>query len=217
MIEIGQFGFPLGAGVEGFRRQAPGLCLIFQKERCNDIVTQHLACEARQDACVEFVLADRQPVVAPGGALFGGALAAEPGLARFRIARAAAAAGHLAGQQIPRALLREERQADHLGTRFRCAGEHSLAGFDPVPQFGGHDAERRGLDVIGSLVFRIDEGVAFSRFRVLAIRLLAVRPSAYIQRIVEDAGTACGIAGQRVRGPCRGLAERMSACFAATR
>ncbi|KQM72874.1 hypothetical protein ASE72_19315 [Sphingomonas sp. Leaf20] len=97
MIEIGQFGFPLGAGVEGFRRQATGLCLVFAEERCDNIVTQHLAREARQHACVEFVLADRQPVVAPGGALLGSALAAEPGLARFRIARAAAPAGHLAG------------------------------------------------------------------------------------------------------------------------
>ncbi|WP_245336859.1 hypothetical protein [Sphingomonas sp. PvP018] len=59
--------------------------------------------------------------------------------------------------------------------------------------------------------------MAFARFRVLAIRLFAVRPSADIQRVVEDAGAACGIAGQRVRRPGRGLAERMSAGFAATR
>nr|WP_139227093.1 hypothetical protein [Sphingomonas sp. OK281] len=59
--------------------------------------------------------------------------------------------------------------------------------------------------------------MTFARFRVLAIRLLAVRPSAYIQRVVEDAGATCGIAGQRVRRPGSGLAERMSAGFAATR
>nr|WP_254784768.1 hypothetical protein [Sphingomonas sp. OK281] len=121
MIEIGQFGFPLGAGADGFSGQGPGLCLVFREERCNDIVTQHLARQACQHACVEFVLADRQPVVAPVGALLGGALAAEPRLARFGITRAAAAAGHLAGQQIPRALLRKERQASHLGTRIRPA------------------------------------------------------------------------------------------------
>nr|WP_235532296.1 hypothetical protein [Sphingomonas sp. Leaf20] len=92
-----------------------------------------------------------------------------------------------------------------------------MAGFDPVPQLERHDGERRGLDVIGSLVLRVDEGMAFARFRILAIRLFAVRPSAYIQRVVEDAGAACGIAGQRVRCPRRGLAERMSAGLAATR
>lgn len=92
-----------------------------------------------------------------------------------------------------------------------------MAQFDPVPQFDGYDAERRGLDVIGSFVLRVDEGMAFARFRVLAIRLFAVRPSAYIQRVVEDACAACGIAGQRVRRPGRGLAERISAGFAATR
>ncbi|WP_243650276.1 MULTISPECIES: hypothetical protein [unclassified Sphingomonas] len=59
MIKIGQFGFPLGAGADRFSCQASGLGLIFQKERCDDIVTQHLARQARQHARVEFVLADR--------------------------------------------------------------------------------------------------------------------------------------------------------------
>ncbi len=42
VIEIGQFGFPLGAGADRFRRQSTRLCLIFQQERCNNVVTQHL-------------------------------------------------------------------------------------------------------------------------------------------------------------------------------
>lgn len=82
---------------------------------------QHLARQACQHVRVEFVVADRQPVVAPSVSLLGGTLTAKPAFAQFGIAPPALAAGHLVAKLYVLALERGE-----LSTRYRASVEEGV-------------------------------------------------------------------------------------------
>nr|WP_238995830.1 hypothetical protein [Sphingomonas solaris] len=212
-VEVCQLDLTLGAGADRLGHQPLHLRFILGQECHDDIVAQHLGRQPRQDTRVEVVLADRQPVVAPGRPLLGGALTPEPALARFGIARAATAAGHLAGQQIPGALLREEGQG--RGLRCGCPCQRCLPRLHPLPQIHGHDAQFGHFDGIRPLLLWVDECLAFPGVGVLAVGLFAVGAPAGIEWVVEEAGAPRGITGQRIRRPGRCLAGVPPASLAA--
>ncbi|MEH3121580.1 MAG: hypothetical protein PGN16_06300 [Sphingomonas phyllosphaerae] len=123
-------------------------------------------------------------------------------LTGFGVACAAYAARHLAGQQVLRPLLSKIGAGGsgrfHTGaTRKGC-----LPRLHGLPQRVWYDAKVWGGDKALGGVSAVDEGVALPAVGVLAVGLLPVRPLGDVQLVVEDAGAACGVPGQRVGRPC---------------
>nr|WP_249042545.1 hypothetical protein [Sphingomonas carotinifaciens] len=201
LVDLAEFCLVLGARADAGLLKPVGLCCIFLQKCRDHIVAQHGGGQAFQHPRVERILPDGQAIVAPGRALLCRALAAEAMLTGFGVARSAYAARHLPCQQVLRPLL-SKIGAGRAG-RFRTGGARKgcLPGLHGPPQGVWYDAKVGSSDKGRGGVSGVDEGVAFPGVRVLAVGLLSIRALPNVQLVVEDAGAAGGVAGQRVRRP----------------
>nr|WP_238303202.1 hypothetical protein [Sphingomonas phyllosphaerae] len=202
LVDLGEFCLMLGARGDAGLLKPAGLYCIFLKECRGHVVAQHGGDEAFQHPSVERILPDRQTVVAPGRALLCRALAAEAMLSGFGVARTTDAARHLPCQQVLRSLLGEKGPGRGGRCRTRATRKGCLPHLHGLPQRVWYDAKVWGGGKALGGVSAVDEGVALPAVGVLAVGLLPVRALPDVQLVVEDAGAACGVAGQRVGRPC---------------